>query len=248
MRRPIQSRGFTLIELLVVISIIALLIGLLLPALAGARESARASACLSNTRQIGTGLVLYAQDFDGLYPTAFTSAPSTNNNSFADPKWYAYNAAGQYFAGADVYTCPSDDTPIDVTGDYNWQHDSPASEVQLSYVYNNGTDRTSTYRKADFITSPSVLRVVTDMGESGTQIALRFGGAGGSEWYDPFPYNRHANVTINAAFFDGHGAAVDGAESQATAPADMTFSWGGDNPFQQAYDRNYAFSKVLDVN
>ena len=57
-----MRRGFTLIELLVVIAVIALLIGILLPALAGARKAGRATGCLSNLRQMGTGLVAYNND------------------------------------------------------------------------------------------------------------------------------------------------------------------------------------------
>ena len=55
-----RRRGFTLIELLVVIAIIAILAAILFPVFAQARERARQTACLSNLRQVGLGLQLYA--------------------------------------------------------------------------------------------------------------------------------------------------------------------------------------------
>jgi prepilin-type N-terminal cleavage/methylation domain-containing protein/prepilin-type processing-associated H-X9-DG protein len=61
-------RGFTLIELLVVIAIIALLISILLPALGKARQAGRAAACLSNQRQIGVALDLYASAYRDWIP------------------------------------------------------------------------------------------------------------------------------------------------------------------------------------
>lgn len=64
----LKRRGFTLVELLVVIGVIAVLIALLLPALNGARKQARATTCLSQLRQIGLGMQMYANASSGVVP------------------------------------------------------------------------------------------------------------------------------------------------------------------------------------
>ncbi len=63
-----RRRGFTLIELLVVIAIIAILAAILFPVFAQARDKARTATCLSNLKQIGTGFLMYAQDYDETFP------------------------------------------------------------------------------------------------------------------------------------------------------------------------------------
>lgn len=67
MPERIRRLGFTLIELLVVIAIIAILAAILFPVFAKARESARRASCLSNMKQLGTGIMMYVQDYDECY-------------------------------------------------------------------------------------------------------------------------------------------------------------------------------------
>ncbi len=96
--------GFTLIELLVVIVIIAILAGFLLPALAGAREKSKRMACSSNLRQIGAGMLAYANDNDNHLPTA-----GSNNVNGVTVLWDLILVTNNYVS-AKVFTCPDDVT------------------------------------------------------------------------------------------------------------------------------------------
>lgn len=91
-----NRRGFTLIEILVVVAILGVLAALLFPVFLSAREKARAASCLSNYRQIGIGIQMYAQDNDGNVPA--------NGGSFsgliADCVPYTKTSA--------IFVCPDD--------------------------------------------------------------------------------------------------------------------------------------------
>ena len=100
-----RKRAFTLIELLVVIAIIAILAAILFPVFAQARDRARMSACLSNERQIGTALMMYAQDYDETLPYIRFHGVGACPKGAQCYVWK--NAIQPYLKSLDVLSCPS---------------------------------------------------------------------------------------------------------------------------------------------
>jgi type II secretory pathway pseudopilin PulG len=68
-----RAAAFTLVELLVVIGIIAVLVGILLPALNRARAAAYKANCLSNLRDCGNMLQMYANEYKDKVPLGYLS-------------------------------------------------------------------------------------------------------------------------------------------------------------------------------
>ncbi|NPV49389.1 MAG: DUF1559 domain-containing protein [Armatimonadetes bacterium] len=102
-----MRHGFTLIELLVVIAIIAILAAMLFPVFAKAREKARQTACLAHLKQIGTAVLMYAQDYDEMYPINYQDAASGPGTAAQIPLTWP-NRLMPYIKNSQVYRCPSD--------------------------------------------------------------------------------------------------------------------------------------------
>ena len=66
--------AFSLIELLMVIAIIAILAAMLLPALSKSKAKAAQIKCMSNTKQLGLGFILYLDDNRGVFPACGSRA------------------------------------------------------------------------------------------------------------------------------------------------------------------------------
>lgn len=107
-----ERLGFTLIELLVVIAIIAILAAILFPVFSRAREKARQTSCLSNVKQIGLAMMMYAQDYDECYMVV---------DHVTGYDWWMPLQA--YVKNAQVFRCPS-------------HRSNPATEPATDYLMN----------------------------------------------------------------------------------------------------------------
>jgi len=111
-----RRNGFTLIELLVVIAIIAILAAILFPVFAKAREKARQTTCLSNLKQLGTSVMMYAQDYDEMYPQSYQDVTSGVGSVAQIPLTWP-NRLQPYIKNSQLYKCPSDSRPPNVDFD-----------------------------------------------------------------------------------------------------------------------------------
>jgi prepilin-type N-terminal cleavage/methylation domain-containing protein/prepilin-type processing-associated H-X9-DG protein len=102
-----RKAAFTLIELLVVLTIISILAAILFPVFAQAREKARGAVCLSNSRQMGLAISLYAEDYDERLPMGANYGPAGQN------RWYYWIAPYQKTRAINL--CPS--APAQKPGD-----------------------------------------------------------------------------------------------------------------------------------
>jgi prepilin-type N-terminal cleavage/methylation domain-containing protein len=122
---PSTLKGFTLIEVLIVIVLIALLSAILFPVFARVRAQARKTTCLSNLRQIGLGVMQYAQDHNGRSPTGYPFWETV----VTSPDEYLPNVMKPYVA-LEVWNCPA------------WQalYKPPAPNSPGNYSFVTGTN------------------------------------------------------------------------------------------------------------
>jgi len=129
-----RAGGFTLIELLVVIAIIAILAAILFPVFARAREAARRTGCLSNMKQVTTGILMYTQDYDEVLPYQQDGDLCDYGKS---PHAVWITSTMPYVKNKQVWYCPSADSwpPLPTPeSDSNYWYNGHASMKPLAAI------------------------------------------------------------------------------------------------------------------
>ena len=191
-----QRKGFTLIEFLVVISIIAVLATILFPALSIARKKTKQAICMTNLKQVGLMILMYADDYNSYAPPYY--------DGDAKRTWFSTLESAGYsnWRNRDIYVCPSE---------YPY-HFSGAATYGMVRNYNNSKPYYQHNRWVfNKMESPSKVPIVGDSYEVSRhsqyyQIITRIFYIGQTS--SGYEFNLVHNGLGNMLFADGHVEAL----------------------------------------
>jgi prepilin-type N-terminal cleavage/methylation domain-containing protein/prepilin-type processing-associated H-X9-DG protein len=133
-----RAKAFTLIELLVVIAIIAILAAILFPVFAQAKAAAKKTNDLSNQKQLGLGMVMYAGDYDDTiisfpYKGNWSSPKYPDGSGTAGPTWS--DRIMSYIKSRGIFANPSNNDTLWGHGGYLYPGQLNAEDTVLTNRY-----------------------------------------------------------------------------------------------------------------
>ena len=197
----IMKRGFTLIELLVVIAIIAILASILFPVFSRAREKARQASCASNLKQIALAAIMYSQDYDETYPSAWRDVDGSGDWSAGDYSWRVMLLP--YIRNVQIFQCPSYRSAAGANAFTGTGSDygQTAGYAMNVVHWMSGPPTPPSGVSDSMVYDASNVIVFTDYNDG---IEISNGGDNTLGWHRTDAAGKRHNDGANYAFYDGH--------------------------------------------
>jgi prepilin-type N-terminal cleavage/methylation domain-containing protein len=216
-----KRNGFTLIELLVVIAIIAILAAILFPVFAQAREKARQATCLSNMKQIGIGVMMYVQDWDGTYPPDRVAALPGGQG--CDQKMITWKTATlPYVKSIEIYRCPSN--PKNKEGDETKGAEPAFPTFPVGYSYNGTLLHMSVQRALKEASVPEPARYIL-LVETSNYCADCGIWSLNDSWGMTGGFFVHPTKRMQTLYMDGHAKSTKFSQTLGTGNEDQQWTF-----------------------
>lgn len=231
--RPEKS-ALTLTELLVVIAIILVLAAIALPVFGGIRQRALGAKCLSNLRQVGQGVFMYAADKESRLPFEYRDGQWQGGGT--DPFWYISvapyldvpirDAALGELERPGPFACPADKIPWVLRGfQVNRPSCSYAYPILLTPIRQKPTAPNPLRLSAISHTSQWVMLVDSVFGNVFNHVRLNTEDRAANDPYETMSKLQNRHKGLNAVFLDGHCERLPAPVSDANPTPDMRL-WG----------------------
>jgi prepilin-type N-terminal cleavage/methylation domain-containing protein len=217
--------GFTLIELLVVIAIIAILAAILFPVFAQAREQARMSTCLSNFKQIGTGMTMYIQDYDETFPPSRVARP--RGAADCNQKVITWKTVTlPYIKSVQVYKCPSNSHNKEGDETKNAEPEYPA--FPISYAVSGSALHESLVKGGlpqAACPEPARYIMLVESNQGCADMGIWAATTRDKSWGLKSGFFVHPTKRMQALYFDTHAKSTKFSQTLGSSNDDQQWTW-----------------------